>query len=78
MASRCSRFFDFRLQHGIEVQSTPHDDPRRFNYKFGGIVKVTTVWCSMARHDETVDAFTLRERATPSTKPSVSVCRFHG
>jgi hypothetical protein len=43
-----------------------------------GIVKVTTVRRDVTQYDKIVAGFMTQERATPPTKPTVFLCRFHG
>jgi hypothetical protein len=43
-----------------------------------GIVTVTIVWRNVTQYDEIVAGSMTQYCATPSTKPTVSVCRFHG
>jgi ABC-type iron transport system FetAB ATPase subunit len=44
----------------------------------GGIVKVTIVRRDVTQHDKIVAGFMTRERATPSTRPTVFPCMFRG
>jgi hypothetical protein len=43
-----------------------------------GLVKATIVWRNGTQYDEIGAASTTPERATPSTRPSVFLCKLHG